>query len=450
MCARGQHELAGVGRAQRTKSIGGKQQVLNGDNDNTARGHTLAGLEHAGVVAELDDRFRQELTDRVIVNRGAQQKQTYKNIECRDLAGVVEHLFLLALGRWSSATDMIRQVIGVVAAGVEKRPKLTHPLFLREEHHCRGSLTEYRWSLVSCALICKEAVVLKTFREALRSNDFVVTANLPLQPTTTVTEIESATNAVATAVDALQLIDDREAVGHMSTLVAATVVVRNGVDAILHLTARDRNRVALQADLLGAAALGITSLVITRGEKLSRKGFLRGKGVFDTQESRLMEMAGRIGEESGLVSPPGFLIGTYVSAFSPGADWGAGRIDQSIDTGASFLQTQPCLNAGVLKTYAQKLVELKVTHRAALIVEVPLLHSAEAARNYKSRYPSALIPDGAISEMSAAGDELEAGIALCKGMLDEARSLPGVAGASIRYEGPVDQVSAISAAVGTA
>lgn len=344
---------------------------------------------------------------------------------------------------------MIRQVSGVVAASVEERSKLANPLFLREEDHRRGSLTEYGRSLVSCALICSEAVVLKTFREALRRNDFVVTANLPLQPTTTVTEIDNATNAVAATVDALQLIDDREAVGHMATLAAATVVMRNGVDVILHMTARDRNRVALQADLLGAAALGVTSLVITRGEKLSRKGFLRGKGVFDTQESRLMEMAGRISEESELVSPPGFLIGTYVSAFAPGAEWSADRIGQSIDTGARFLQTQPCLNAGALETYAQKLVELKVTHRAALMVEIPLLHSAEAARNYKSRYPSALIPDSAISEISAASDELEAGIALCKDMLVAVRSLPGVAGASIRYEGPADQVSAISAAVGT-
>lgn len=291
---------------------------------------------------------------------------------------------------------------------------------------------------------------MKTFREALRSKDFVVTANLPLQPATTVAEIENIVNTATPVVDALQVIDDRDAVGHMSVLAAASIVLRNGVDAVLHMTTRDRNRVALQADLLGAAALGVTSLVITRGEKLSRKGFLRGKGVFDTQEARLMEMVGRISEESDLVSPPGFLIGTYVSAFTPASDWGADRIGKSIDTGAGFLQTQPCLNPGVLRKYAEKLVELKVMHRAALVVEIPLLHSAEMARDYKSRYPSALIPDSAIDRMSTASNELEAGVALCAEMMAEVRATPGVAGACIRYEGPAALASAIPAVAGTA
>lgn len=290
---------------------------------------------------------------------------------------------------------------------------------------------------------------MKTLREALQKKDFVVTANLPLQPATTVAEIDSVIETVAPAVDAFQVIDDRDAVGHMSALAAAAIILRHGVDAVLHMTTRDRNRVALQADLLGAAALGVTSLVITRGEKLSRKGFLRGKGVFDTQEARLMEMVGRISEESNLVTPPGFLIGTYVSAFSPASDWSADRIGKSIDTGARFLQTQPCLNTGVLRKYAQKLVELKVMHRAALVVEVPLLHSAESAREYKSRYPSALIPDSAIDRMAMAGDELEAGMSLCAEVLAEARSIPGLAGACIRYEGPAALASAVPAAVGT-
>jgi methylenetetrahydrofolate reductase (NADPH) len=160
-------------------------------------------------------------------------------------------------------------------------------------------------------------------------------------------------------------------------------------------------------------------------------------------------MVGRISQESDLVSPPGFLIGTYVSAFAPASDWGADRIGKSIDTGAGFLQTQPCLNIGVLRKYAQKLVELRITHRAALMVEIPLLHSTEMAREYKSRYPSALIPDSAIDRMSMANNELEAGIALCKEMLADVRATPGVAGACIRYEGPAALVSAISAAAGT-
>ncbi len=178
---------------------------------------------------------------------------------------------------------------------------------------------------------------MNTFRDALREKDFIVTADLPMQPMTTVDDIERSVDALSGFADAVQIADDREAVGHMSSLAAAAHVLRKGCDAVLHMTSRDRNRVALQADMLGAAALGVTSLVITRGEKLSRKDFVRGKGVFDTQESRLMAMANRISEESTLVTPPGFVIGTYVSAFAPADDWEATRISQSIDAGARFL-----------------------------------------------------------------------------------------------------------------
>ena len=289
---------------------------------------------------------------------------------------------------------------------------------------------------------------MKTFRDALRQQDFVVTADLPLQPATPVSDIEYAVKTLSGLVDALHVVDDREAVGHMSSLVAASIVLQNDCDAIVHMTGRDRNRMALQADLLGAAALGITSLVITRGEKLPRKDYLRGKGVFDTHESRLMEMASRISEESGLVSPPGFVVGTYVAAFAPAKDWSANRISQSTDKGTRFLQTQPCLNAGVLRKYAEKLVELRITHRASLIVEIPLLADAEVTRAYKKNDPSALIPEAAIRKMVSADNALDTGIDLCAAMLAEARQLPGVAGANIRYEGPAELAVAALAAVG--
>jgi len=153
---------------------------------------------------------------------------------------------------------------------------------------------------------------------------------------------------LAPAVDAVQVIDDREAAGHMSSLAAASIILRHGVDPVVHLTARDRNRVALQAELLGAAALGVTSLVISRGEKLSRKEYLRGKGVFDTNETRFIGMAGRINEETALISPPGFMVGTYVTVFDPAASWEATRIVESLDAGVNVLYTQPCLNMRLL------------------------------------------------------------------------------------------------------
>jgi 5,10-methylenetetrahydrofolate reductase len=154
-------------------------------------------------------------------------------------------------------------------------------------------------------------------------------------------------------------------------------------------------------------------------------------------------MARQIGEESGLVSPPGFLIGTRVSAFAPVETWGARRIRESLDAGARYLQTQPCLNESLLRKYVNRLVELRITHRAALLVEIPLLVSSEQARSYKERNPSVLVPGAEIQKISLADDPLSTGIERCAAMLNVARKIPGVSGVNIRYDGPPEHVIAV-------
>jgi methylenetetrahydrofolate reductase (NADPH) len=288
---------------------------------------------------------------------------------------------------------------------------------------------------------------LNTLRDAIRKKDFVVTADLPLQPTTTAEEIEAMVAELAPVVDAIQVIDDREAAGHMSSIAAAAIVLRHGVDAVVHLTARDRNRVALQADLLGAAALGVTSLVISRGEKLSRKEFLRGKGVFDTNETRFIGMARRINEETALVSPPGFMVGTYVTVFDPAESWEATRIVESLGTGVNVLYTQPCLNTRLLSLYMARLVDKRILHRASVIVEVPLLDSHEGARDYKKHNPIALIPEVTTKRIMDADDAAAEGSSVCVEVLRELRDIPGVSGVNIRHAGnPTAVVAAIATA----
>lgn len=285
---------------------------------------------------------------------------------------------------------------------------------------------------------------MSTFRDSIRQKDFVVTADLPLRPTTSVADIEDSVAILAPVVDALQLVDDRQAVGHMSPLAAASIVRRSGSDAVVHITCRDRNRVALQAELLGAAALGITSLVVSRGEKLSKQDFIRGKGVFDTSETRLIEMATRIGTESNLVSVPGFLVGTCVTVFDPKEDWEAVRIRETIDAGAKVLYTQPCLNVDLLARYVAKLVERKITHRASLILDIPLIGSRETAGGYKANNPGALIPKAVTARLTRANNPAGEGVSACAEMLAKARTLPGIAGANIRHDGvPGQVVSAI-------
>ncbi|MCH7830287.1 MAG: methylenetetrahydrofolate reductase [Proteobacteria bacterium] len=284
---------------------------------------------------------------------------------------------------------------------------------------------------------------MHTFREAIGRKDLVVSADLPLRPTSTASDIAAAVAVLAPVVDAVQLDDNREAAGNMSALAAASLVMKSGLDAIVHMTCRDRNEMALQADLLGAAALGITTLLLARGEKLSGSKTLRGKGVFDIRATRLTEMAKWINDKTDLVSAPGFLIGTLIAVFDPDEDWEASRIQEKIDVGARFLQTQPCLNVELLRRYMKELVTRKVLRRASVIVEVPLLTSRELARDYKIANPSALLPEASVARIMAASDATAEGIAVCAAVLKELGSIPGVAGANIKHDTAAENVAAV-------
>lgn len=265
---------------------------------------------------------------------------------------------------------------------------------------------------------------MKTFREAIREQEMTVTVELPLRPSTTAVDLRETLSVLRPVVDAVQLGDNRYQLVHMSPLAAAKIALDNGVDAIMQLGCRDRNRIALQADLLGASALGVSTLILARGDKVPDDTPVPAKGVFDTRAGQLIALAGARQE---------FRLGAFVTAFDPAQDWDAVRIEEKLDGGVSFLQTQPCLNAPLLRGYVEKLVERKILQRASLIVEVPLLTSAAEARLLKDVAKGAPIPDAVVQRIAAASDPVREGTAVCAEMLVELKTLPGVSGINIHY-----------------
>lgn len=284
---------------------------------------------------------------------------------------------------------------------------------------------------------------VNTFRQAARENDFVVTAELNLRPGTTTGQIRDAVKVFAGVVDAVQIADDRAAKGHMSGLAVASLAIQQGLDAVLHVSCRDRNRIAVQADVLGAAALGVTSLMLLRGEKLEKDSGLRAKGVFELNANSLMKIAKLVSEQRAFVSDPGFYLGSQIAAFPPPADWEAVRIIEKIEAGAQFLQTRPCLNADVTRRYMAKLVELKVTYSASVIVDVPLLRSVEDIRTLQAEFPAVQVGDEALKRIMAAADPREEGVAVSVEMIRAMRAVPGVLGVNIRSFGDPEDVVAI-------
>ncbi|MDJ0750793.1 MAG: methylenetetrahydrofolate reductase [Woeseiaceae bacterium] len=280
-----------------------------------------------------------------------------------------------------------------------------------------------------------------TFRDALREKDVVVTAELPLTPGSSARDIEDSLQALAPVVDAVQISDNRMAAGHASPVAIAALAISNGVDAVPHLSCRDRNRIALRGDILGAAVNGVTSLVVARGEKVPANAAVRAKGVFNGNASELAEFARRVNEESTIVSPPGFAIGTYSTVFAPAPGWEATKLEEKIEAGARFLLTQSCLNTEVLRSYMEAVVARRITHRAAVIVEVPLLTSIEEARSIKEIQPGAPLPEDVVKRIAGSQDPVAAGVEACAEVLKTAVAVPGVSGVNVLHYGEAGTVA---------
>jgi methylenetetrahydrofolate reductase (NADPH) len=276
---------------------------------------------------------------------------------------------------------------------------------------------------------------LKTFLSGIRSCDFVVTAQLPLTPSTTAADIRCAVEALQPVVHAVQISDNTTTQPHMSPLAAASIALNAGMDAVVQLTCRDRNRIALQSDLMGAAALGITSLILSRGEKLPASHKQRIKGVFDIGAQRLLATAQAIGANERLVASPGFFIGSNITAIDPPENWTAAGIDSKADAGSKFVQTQPCLDIGVLRKYMAAVVATKSLERISVIVQVPLLESIDMVDELQNARRPLLIGRDLITRLQQADDFGKEAEGVCSEMLSAVSTVPGISGANVLHRG---------------
>lgn len=284
---------------------------------------------------------------------------------------------------------------------------------------------------------------MTTFRDTIRRKDFVITAELPLNADQSMLDLQDHLAVLRPVVDAVQVGCGEGVDMEIASLAAATVARESGVEPIVHLSSRDRNRIALQNDILGAAALGVTALIPRRGEKLPSSLRGRVKGVFDTKVAQLLTIAKLIGENSRFVEG-GLFLGCLVSVFRPEEDWRAERVQDKLEAGAGFLQTRPSVELDVIKDYVSKLVSLRLTHRAAVIIGVPLLTSAAAARTIGDRHPGGTVPDAIIGRLAEAADPRAEGVRLLASLLTELASVPGVTGVAIL---DVEDVGAAAEAV---
>ena len=241
--------------------------------------------------------------------------------------------------------------------------------------------------------------------------------------------------------DAVNVTDGAGARAHMGALAAAAILLNAGLDPILQLTCRDRNRIGLQGDLMGASALGIRNLLILTGDKPSAGDQPDATAVFDLDSKTLSQTAHMIGSEGQLptgtkvASAVPFLIGAADMPIDPKPDWQPTGLKAKIAVGARFAQTQFCMDAGVLRRYMARLTEAGVLPGLAMLIGVNPLRSAKSAHWMRNHLFGTIIPDAMIERMEKAADPAAEGRRICVEYIEEIAEIPGVAGVHIMAPG---------------
>ena len=272
---------------------------------------------------------------------------------------------------------------------------------------------------------------MQTFADALRTKDFSLSAEIYLRPETDAASIREQAQAVAAHVDAVLVTDNQYGQVHLSPVAVAGILLQAGVDPVMQLTSRNRNRIALLSDLLGASAIGVTSLLLVAGERAPKSMQPRPKPVLDLSATDLIRTATTINADERLRDRPKFTIGGIVTPVGPKPNWQPKKMLEKIDAGAHFLQTHLCMDLKLLRQYMQHLIDRKLLHRASVIGAVAVLESAEDAQWLRDNRPNVMLPTALLERLQNASDPRDEGIRICAETLREMAKIPGMSGACV-------------------
>jgi methylenetetrahydrofolate reductase (NADPH) len=287
----------------------------------------------------------------------------------------------------------------------------------------------------------------------LARDEFVVTGEIVPPVGASITPITDHAVALVGSVDAVNLTDNPTATPHMSPVAGVAATAAAGIEPTIQLTVRDRNRMALTGDLLGAWALGARNLFCLSGDPIHIGDHPEAAVVADLDVNQAVGLAKRMREDGttlagvDLADPPRFLIGV---ADLPLADpYDPARLEGKLDAGADFVMTQIVYDVEALTAWAELMRGRGLFERAAVILGVMPLRSAKQARFMNERLPGVSVPPSMIEALEAAGEEgPAAGLELAVSLVEELRRIRGIAGIHVMAMGHDEATRALVARAG--
>ena len=251
--------------------------------------------------------------------------------------------------------------------------------------------------------------------------------------------------------DAVNVTDAAGARTAMSSLAAAAVLVQAGVEPVLQMTCRDRNRIALAGELIGAGALGIPNILVLHGDDPKSGDQPEAKPVYDLDSRGVIALARQLRDSGTLPSgravapPPRLFLGGADTPLDPPPDWRPDGLAAKAEAGAHFIQTQFCFDLGIARRYMARLAEAGLSERLKMILGVGPIASARSARWMDESLHGVSVPQSVIDRLERAADPAAEGRKLCVELIQGLSEIPGVAGVHIMA--PQQKPAAIAAVI---
>jgi methylenetetrahydrofolate reductase (NADPH) len=273
----------------------------------------------------------------------------------------------------------------------------------------------------------------------LRSGRFAVTAELDAPDSADPADVYKNALVLAEVCDAINATDGAGANCHMSSLGCCALLTRAGYEAVLQVSCRDRNRIAIQGDLLGAAAMGVTNVLCLTGDDVTAGDQPEAKRVFDLDSIQLLQVARMMRDQgvflSGrkLATPPRLFLGAAENPFAPPFDWRPLRLAKKVAAGAQFIQTQYCFDVLRFREFMRRVRELGLHEQVYILVGVGPLRSLKAAEFMRTRVPGVWIPDAIMDRMAKTPRQRQAeeGKQICIEIIQQVREIEGIHGVHV-------------------
>jgi len=239
-------------------------------------------------------------------------------------------------------------------------------------------------------------------------------------------------------VDAMNLTDNQTAIVRLSSIAAGVHVLQAGGEPIIQMTTRDRNRIAIQSDLLGAYSLGLRNILCLSGDHQSFGNHPTSKNVYDVDSIQLIKIVKDMRDEKKFACgevikshEPRFFIGAAANPFADPFEFRVIRLEKKINAGADFIQTQAIFDMERFERFMAKVRERGIHKRAYIIAGIIPLKSPKAARYMQQSVAGMIVPDEIVKRIESASDPKAEGIAISIEQIKHLKSIEGVAGVHI-------------------